>query len=122
MRDHYWKASASIVIETETYWTQLACVMQVSAIFVQSAKTPDISVTEPIISNIFTRVMLGSKHQETCTIYLRICRELKGLEAQKMASVLSARTVFQYKLLLLTKMAVTSLWVDNKKEFCILLF
>lgn len=89
-------------MEPESYWTQHAFVMQMSVIFFEEcadhhvgAKTPDILVTEPIISHILAQVMLGSKHQETCAIYLRTCRELKGLEAQKMASVLSARTVFQ---------------------------
>lgn len=64
-------------MEIETYWAQLAYVIQMSAIFIEecadhhvAAKTLDILVTDPIISHILAQVMLGSKHQETCTIYI----------------------------------------------------
>lgn len=49
MHDHYWKWVFPLIMETETYWTQLACVMQMSAIFNkvhaehhEGAKPPDI--------------------------------------------------------------------------------
>ncbi len=35
MHDHYWKWVLPLVMETETCWTQLACVMQMSDIFIK---------------------------------------------------------------------------------------